>query len=645
MLSLFRAFAKSPIALAIILLLILGLVVTGSGGIFSGGGNAVILTGDQMVSVAEFRRAYDQEFRRIQDENPGITREEAEEMGLSEGLLQRLAVTSALEDKANKLGVAVSENTILQELRQIPAARNPVTGEFDTSTLNSALASMGLDPVQFGVQMESDLRRQQLIAPIAGGVTAPNSLARTRYEVAQERRRISALILDASGADEIGDPTDEEIQAFIDENPGTLDRNGLPLFTSPEMRAMTLVRFQLDDFIADVEVDEALLRETYDYQVETGRIGTPARRSVEQVSAPDAATARAVADRLAAGEDAAAIAQDLGLDVPVVQEDVESYEIPDTSVADAVFAMAEGESDAIEGRFGWVAVHVTGAEDADIPTFEDQRQALFDEAARADALEALYDQIALFEDARATGASLEEAAAQSGSPIEVFAPMDQYGRDASLAIDMARYTALGQEILPAAFEQVQGYPTDLTQFNDTDFYAMRVDEILPSAQRPLDDVRDEATMRWRQSQLDTQLSERADEALAQLQAGDALDIVALTAGGQAESTTIRRGETAANFGRNVVSRAFGLAPGEWAIVQAAAGRYAVVSVDEVIPADIAAASADELAELTGTLTQEMSNDVIASVQGALDAEYGLSGSAIDRRLFAIAMGRDPDAQQ
>ena len=411
------------------------------------------------------------------------------------------------------------------------------------------------------------------------------------------------------------------------------------------MRAITLVRFQLDDFIADVEVDEALLRETYDYQVETGRIGTPARRSIEQISAPDAATARTVADRLAAGEDAAAIAEDLGLDVPVVQENVESYEIPDTQVADAVFAMAEGSSDAVEGRFGWVAVRVTAAEDASIPTFEEQRQDLFDEAARADALEALYDQIARFEDARATGASLEEAAAQSGSPIEVFAPMDQYGRDASLAIDMARYTALGQEILPAAFEQVQGYPTDLTQFNDTDYYALRVDEIIPSGQRPLDDVREEATARWRQAQLDTQLSARADEALAQLQAGDALDIVALTAGGQAESTTIRRGETAANFGRNVVSRAFGLEPGEWAIVQAAAGRYAIVSVDEVIPADMSAASADELAELTSTISGEMSNDVIASVQGALDAEYALSGSAIDRRLFAIAMGRDPNAQQ
>lgn len=645
MLSLFRAFAKSPIALAIILLLVLGLVATGSGGIFTGSGNAVVVAGDEQVSVAEFRRAYDREFRRLQSENPSITREQAREFGLPDRVLQRLAVTAALGDKAEQLGIAVSPETVSYELAQLPAFRNPVTGAFDRDSMIAALQNAGMTSQEFGAQLENDLRQQQLVGTLAGGVAAPRFLAQTRYAVTQEQRRISALVLDASGADEIADPTDEQLEAFIAGNPDTVDSNGLPLFTAPEMRAITLVRFRLEDFIRNIEVDETVLRETYDYQVEAGQLGTPARRNFVQLTAADAQSAEAAAQRLAAGEDAAAIAADLGLEAPAVHEDVEAYEIPDTVLADAVFALSEGASEAVEGRFGWSAVRVTMAEDAAIPSFEEQLPGLREEAAGAEALDALYDQLGAFEQARAGGASLEEAAATSGSPIEVYAPLDQYGRDASLEIDMQRYGELGLEILPAAFGQIQGVPTDLEQYNETDFYALRVDEIIPSQPRPLAEVRDQAEARWRQIQLGTQLQTRADEALAQLQAGETLDIVALTAGGRPESTTVRRGGTAPNFPRNVVSRAFGLGIGEWATVQAGDGRYVVLTVDEIIPAETGPAQAGEIGTLADTLTEEISGDVLASLQGALEREYGLGGEAIDRRLFAIAMGDDPNAQQ
>jgi hypothetical protein len=619
--------------------------VTGSGGVFTGSGTAVVVAGGEQVSVNQFRRTYDREFRRLQTENPGITREQARELGLPERVLQRLAIGAALEAKAAELGITVSPDTVAYELAQLPAFRNPVTGAFDRESMDLALQNAGMTAREFGEQLESDLVRQQLIGALASGIVVPQDLALTRYQIAQERRRISALVLDASGADEIEAPTDEQLEAFIADNPDTVDSNGLPLFTAPEMRAITLVRFQLEDFVSNVDVDEAMLRETYEYQVESGQLGTPAWRSFVQITAPDEATARTAAERLAAGEAADAIAADLGLDAPVVQEEVEAYQIPDTVLADAVFAQTEGTSQAVQGRFGWNAVRVTAAEDAQIPSFEEQRPGLREEAARAEALDALYDRIGAFEQARAAGATMEEAAAQSGSPIEVFAPLDQYGRDDSLEIDMQRYGELGLEILPAAFERPQGVPTDLEQYNESDFYALRVDEIVPSHPRPLAEVRDQAEVRWRQIQLDTQLQGRAEEALAQLQAGDSLDIVALTAGGRPESTTVRRGETAPNFTRNVVSRAFGLGVGEWAMVQAGDGRYVVLTVDEVIPAELGEAQAGEIASIAETLPDELANDVLASLQTSLDREYDLGGEAVDRRLFAIAMGDDPNASR
>ncbi|MED5550502.1 MAG: peptidylprolyl isomerase [Pseudomonadota bacterium] len=644
MLTLFRSFAKSPFALVIILLIVLAFAFTGVGGIFTGSGTAVVVAGNQQVSVRQVAQAFERELQRVQTENPEITREQALEFGLGEQVLQRLTTFAALEAKASELGLAISPDALVDEAARQTAFRNPVTDRFDYNTMISVLQNNGMTEAQFRSELEGDLLRQQLIFALAGSVPAPEFLAETRYEVRRERRQITALLLDASTADEIEDPTEEQLESFIASNQDMTDRNGLPLFTAPEFRAITLVRFRLADFLRDIEIDETMLRETYDYQVETGQLGTPARRSFVQLTAADETTAQTVASRLESGETAAAIAADMGLGEPVELEEVEAYEVPDSQVAEAVFGMSEGAAAAVEGRFGWNAVLVTMSEDAQLPTFEEQLPQLREDAARADALDALYDQIAAFEEARASGATLEQAAAQSGTPIEVYAPLDRYGRDQSLAIDMQRYTELGPDILATAFEQSQGFAIDLEQYNETDYFTVRVDEIIPSAPRALDDVRDVAEARWREIQVDTQLSARADEALEQLQAGEPLDVVALTTGGRTESTTTTRSATAPNFGRNVVSRAFSLDPGVWDSVQTGTGSYALVRVDEIIPADTSTISESEMATMQEELANEMGEDVLIALQQALQQEYGLNDGAVDRQLFARALGQDQTTQ-
>lgn len=646
MLTQFRSFAQSPFALVIIVLLVLGFALYGVGGIFTGSGTAVVVAGSQQVSVRELAVAYEQELRRMQREQPGFTREQAREAGLGEQVLQRLAIQAALEAKADELGVAVSADTLAEEAAREPGFRNPVTDRFDYDTMLAALQRVGMTEAQYRTGMEGDLRRQQIVLTLSNGLRVPDTLALNRHDVSEERRRVTALVLDASVADEIEDPTDVQLQEFIAANPNLPDpRTGLPMFTAPEMRAFTLVRFQLADFIRDVDVDEATLRETYDYQVETQQIGTAARRGFVQLNTPDEATAQTVADRLAAGEDVAAIAAELGLGEAVTFDDVEAYEVPDSDIANAVFAMAEGETAAVPGRFGWSAVQVNMAQAATLPTFEEQLPALQEAAARAEATDALYDQIAAFEQARAGGATLEQAAQVSGTPIEVFQPLDIYGRDASLEIDFERYGTLGQDVLPAVFEQIEGFAVDLTQYNETDFFTLRVDQIVPSQPRALEDVREQAEARWREQQLDTQLRARAEEAVTQLRDGEDMAIVSLTSGGRPETSTLRRSETAANFPRAAVSRAFSMAPGEWESVQVGAGRFLILTVDAILPADMSTVSEAQLTTLHDQLSQEAAGDIFMALQLALESEYGLNDGAIDRRLAAQALGETPASAQ
>ncbi|WP_291842517.1 peptidylprolyl isomerase [Maricaulis sp.] len=643
MLSNFRSFAQSPLALIIIVLLVLAFAMTGAGGIFTGSGTAVVVVGNEQVSQRELATAFEREVTRLQQQNPDITREMAREEGVASQVLQQQITFAALAARAHDLGLEISDAAIVREAAEIPAFRNPVTERFDPDTMRSALQRVGITEDQFANDIEGDLLRTQLIRTLAGLADVPDQIAATRYLVAQEQRRMSALILDASTADEIADPTEAELQAFVAETPG---QNGQPLFTRPEFRGITLVRFQLDDFIRDVAIDETVLRETYDYQVETNQIGTPALRSFTQLTTPDQASAEAAADRLANGETPQAVALDLGLETPLVQDNVQRHEVPDTQLADTIFAMTQDETRAVEGRFGWSAVVVTFAEDATIPSFEDEREALQAEAARAQAMDDMYAAISAFEAARADGASLEAAAESTGTPLEIFQPLAQNSFDESLQFDPERYQSLAPEILPVAFEQVEGFAIDLRSYNETDFFTLRVDTIVPSRPFELDEVREQAENRWRAIQVDTQLQARAEDALAQLEAGDDLELVSLTAGGRTESSTLIRGQTAGGFTRAAVSAAFTMSPGEYQLLPVAEGRYLILTVDEILPANIATAPAADLAGIERDLSDELGNDVIFATREFLLRDYGITDASIDNRLYSLAIGEtDPSSPQ
>jgi len=641
MLSNFRSFAQSPLALIIIVLLVLAFAMTGAGGIFTGSGTAVVVVGNEQVSQRELATAFNREVARLQEQNPEITAEMAREEGIAGQILQQQITFAAFAARANDIGLAISDEAIVREAAAIPAFLNPVTERFDRDTMITALRRVGLTEEQFAQDIEGDLLRSQLMATLANATDIPDQIAATRYLVAEEQRRMSALILDASTADEIEDPTEEQLQAFVAETPGT---DGQPLFTRPEFRAITLARFQLDDFIRDVAIDESILRETYDYEVETNQLGSPALRSFIQLTTSDQASAEAAAERLAGGELAPVIASELGLDTPLQQDNVQLFEIPDSQLGETVFSMAEGEARAVEGRFGWSAVLVSLAEEEAVPSFEDERERLQSDAARAQAMDDMYGAISAFESARADGASLEVAAESTGTPLEFYGPLAINSIDENLQFDVERYQSLAPEILPVAFEQVAGFAIDLQTYNETDFFTLRVDEIVPTRPFELDEVREQAENRWRAIQVDTQLQARAEDAFAQLEAGDDLELVSLMTGGRTESSTLNRSQTAGAFTAGAVSNAFSMELNDYQLLPAGEGRYLVMTVDEIIPADITAASVGDLAGIESDLANDVGNDVIFATREFLLREYEITDESINYELYSLAIGEtDPSS--
>ncbi|XBQ15944.1 MAG: SurA N-terminal domain-containing protein [Oceanicaulis sp.] len=634
MLSAIRNFARSPwFGGMIIALLIAAFALWGVNDIFRGTGNAAVLVGPERVTVQELQRAYERQIFQIQRENPRFTREQADEIGLGERMVETLTVQAAIDAKAGELGLSLSDEQLMESLREIEAFENPFTNRFDPQTYLSILAENGYrgqtGARQFEAELAEELSRAQLVEAALGGVAAPQVFARARRAYEQERREIRALFLPPSLVGEVETPDDAALEAFISEN--------AQVFQRPELRRFTLVRARPDLFERDVEVSEEDLQALYDFRRENGELSDPPTRTFTQWPAPDAASAEAAAARIAGGEDAGAVADDLGLGEPAPFTEVQAFEVPDSAIADMVFDMQRGDVRAVEGRLGWRVVRIDDALDPVVPSFEEVRSDLIEELAAGEADAMMLDALAEFEEARGAGATLEEAARAANLPAERFDFLSRSGQSVEGATAVTLVDA--PEILGQVFELPIGFAGDLNQYGENGYFVVRVDEVEESRLPAVDEVRAQATAFYRARTVDDALGEILQGALDRVEAGESLEQVAASIpGARLETSTLTRGETAGPFNRQLVQTAFAAAPGEPFEARAGDQRTRAVA----IVTDVTAPTGDPIQpERMQALSGELSDDLALALQNALLATYEVQA---DQRLIDLALGRtDPNA--
>ncbi len=630
MLSAIRALARSPIFGGfIIALLIAAFALFGVNDIFRGAGTAAVLVGDERVAVQDLARAYERQLQSIQRENPRFTREQADEFGLGEQMVQMLTAQAAVEAKARELGLAVSDQQVLDAIQEIDAFKNPFNNRFDPDTYISVLQANGYSGGRAGQQFEAELTeellRTQVLSAILGGVEAPQILATSRRAFEDERRAISAILIPPSLAGDVGEADDEILSQFINEN--------AQIFQQAEQRRFTLVRFTPDDYLRDVDIPEDDLRELYQFQLDTGELAEPATRSITQWIVEDQVQADAAVAALQAGQSA----EDAGLGAGVDLESVQAFEIPDAAISDAAFARQAGEVVAVEGRLGWRVVRVDAASDPEVPSFEDQRAALVEQLSGSQTLEMMSDALARFEDARAQGLTFEAAGAEANVPVERFDFLTANGATVDGVPAVTLSTA--PEILAAIFSTPVGFETDADRFGEDGYFMIRVDEIISERVPDVSEIREFAEAVWRTRTIDDRLQALTQEALARIQAGESLNIVAEDLPGSVvEAALLGRGESSGPFSQQVVQSAFFQSLNTPFEARAADPTTRMVAmVTAIIPPT--ATSFDPVQQVA--LSQELGNDITVALEAALFASYEVRQ---DQRLIDLALGRtDPDS--
>ena len=436
-----------------------------------------------------------------------------------------------------------------------------------------------------------------------------------------------ALLIPPSLAGDVGDPDDATLETFIAENAGVFER--------PEQRRFTLIRFAPALFERDAQVSDTDIEDLYAFRLDRGELADPQERSYEQWAAPDQASAEAGAERLAAGEAIADLRTALNLGERVAFTDLQESQVPDRAIAAAVFEMGAGDVRAVDSRLGWRVVRVTGAVDPEAPSLDALRDELRAELAGDQAEEDMFTAMSAFEDARRQGFDLAEAANEAGVPVERFDYITADGFTLEGAPASTLLEEGGDAILQLVFSLTPGLDSELEPFGEGSYVVARVESVEAPRLPLVDEVREDAEAFWRLRTVDERLQVMVDDALERTQAGESLEGIAALIGGGAtvEIATLGREETAGPFNRNLVSQAFGVAPGTRFAARAGDQRTrAIVVVDEIIaPAPAVAGE-----ELQTAMLQEIESDIAISLQAALLDAYEVR---TDQRLIDQALGR------
>jgi peptidyl-prolyl cis-trans isomerase D len=501
--------------------LIVAFGIWGIGDIFRGFGlSTVAKVGATEITMDQFRNLYNDRLQQFGRRfNRPLTSEQARALGLDRQLLGQLMAQAALDDRARRMRLGISNDELARQIREDPTFRG-FNGQFDQQRFEEAIRGIGFTEQRYVAEKRRDAVRSQLTSSLISGITAPKVAADAFNRFQNEERTIDYVRIDRSKVGDIPKPTDEQLSAYFNDHK--------ILFRAPEYRKVTMLSVDPEELAKSVDVSDADAQKEYD--VRRDRYTTPEKRAVQQIVFPNEDDARKAADRIAAGTSFDTIVAERGLKPKDVDLGlVAKSAIVDPAIAEAAFALKPGAVSApVQGRFGTALVKVTKIEPEKVRPFADVKSDIKHDLAlarvRGDVAD-LHDKV---EDERAGGAGLDEIGQKLKLPVRKLDTIDRSGRgtDGKMVADFPN----AQELLNGAFSADVNAETDPIQTSGGGLIWYEVNAIDPSRDRRLDEVKDRVVSSWRDSQIADRVTAKATEIADKLKSGASLKDLAAANG-------------------------------------------------------------------------------------------------------------------
>lgn len=581
MLSNFRAFAKSPAAAVLIGLLIVAFGVFGIRDVFGNkvAADAVVTAGDRTLTAADFKREFDSFKSRLEQQyRQPISMEAVAANALDKRALDGMASQEAVAAFLTKIRIRPSDKLVAAEIGKFPAFFDQVSGKFDKATYAQRLQTANLTPQKFESKIADDIAQQQFASGLAGGLRAPRAYSALAAIYGLESRDIAYFALPASSVPQPAAPTDEQLKAFMQE-----PANAAQL-TVPETRTLTVVRFSPTLVDSKGPVDPAELKKRFDFKKDT--LSTPETRTIVQIPAKTPAAAKTASDRLAKGEDPAAVAKSLGVDAITYAAKPQSA-IADRKLAAGAFAMKAGDVSVVTGDLGAAAVKVISVTPGHPVTLEEARPALEAEIRKDMAAQKVYAMTQAYDEAHQAGSNLAQAAAKAGAQAQTVGPVTAQGVDTKGQPN----PLLTPKIVETAFSLPAGGESELEDAGGGEYYAVRVEKIAPPALRSLDEVRPQVARAYTMRIVAKALQAKGDGLLARIKKGETLEAVAASTGAsvvKVAGVSRQNARQHTDLSPDLLGKAFNSKPGDVFAADATTFGLVIGRLDGVSAGDVAA---------------------------------------------------------
>ncbi|RUZ01888.1 peptidylprolyl isomerase, partial [Mesorhizobium sp. M7A.F.Ca.CA.002.15.1.1] len=577
------------------------------------GHDSVITAGGTKVSINEYRLAYDRQLAVMSQQfGQRLSHEQAKALGVDNQVLAQLVSGAVLDEQARKLGLGLSKDRLAELTREDPAFKGP-GGQFDRRTFEYMLQQIGMRPEDYLKNRAQVAVRQQIVEAVSDGLKAPDTFFKAVALYRGEDRTIDYLTLPKALVEPIVAPSDSVLSAYFEANKKT--------YAAPEYRKFSYVRLEPVDIMDPTAVTDQQVSD--DYNKNKARYTTPELRTIEQLvfKTPDAA--KAAFDSLKAGATFDKLVTAEGkTPADTLLGTLAKDKIADKAVADAAFALNANEvSQVVQGAFGPVLLRVTEIKPEVVKPLAEVSDQIRKDLALGEASRILLDVRDNYDDTRAAGSSLADAAAKLKLKVVTIDAIDRSGLrpDASIVKDLPQ----SPELIKAVFDAEPNTENDALTTADNGFVFYEVASITPARDRTLDEVRQKVVADWTAAETSKRLAAKADELEKRLKAGATLDVIASELKLEKQTKRgVKREADDVDFGKEGAAAMFGVGEGGTGLIPSPTGDgeilYKVAEVFEPAGADASSVPDDAQKSFTSGMSDDLLDQLVAQLQTQYD---------------------------
>ncbi len=628
MLQMIRDQVKGWVAVVIFTIMIIPFAFWGINYYFeqSGGIIAIEVNGEE-ITLADFQRAYQDMRAQWQSMSGSPVREETEPL-IKQRVTEDLIQDELLGQAGKKAGLYVSDEEAWQLIRQIPAFNDD--NGFNMAMFEVTASQNGLTPPGFLAMIKEDMAVDQLRSAVVTTEFVTQPEVSGYSGILYQARDLSYAMLSSDELKEAIEPTDEEIQAYYEQE---------GRFMEPERvrigyLVLSLAKIAEEVYLEDGELEAYFEDNRQNYQVEGTRKvkqilvnlpEEPAEETVEEMKAK----ATELYELVLQGENW----EDVVVNHSGQYEDVIEFSefgfltkgAMEEEVDEVVFSMQEGEiSEPVQSRLGFHIMSVDEIQEGTDATLDTRREEVEQDLRQEKAEQQLYeltDRLAglTYENPD----TLEVAAEELGLELQSSDYLSREDPGAGIVSEPG--------VMAAAFSNevlLEENNSELLELENDRYMVLRVLDHLPTFKTSMGEVRDEIVTRLKFEQARDRTQEKGEAILEQLRQGKSKEDLAgefslewITAQGVTQDDE--------SVNRAVLRSAFraGVPEGDQAIFDGTSlgtGDYVVFIVHSVSRADSDGIETEELDTVRGQLLQARTASAWAGFNESLQAEADIT---------------------